>query len=364
MASIGKFFYIPVKDFFLLELIFLTIANKITTSLSLSLGNVTVGDQSASWAEVQRHRNLSEVAIDYALLIDVSASMSYRVTNSNNVTNLNSIITHSARAIGPPSRYFDSRVINSTDAALIVSWIDKKRGSPYDFNALPFNLRLIYRASRDGFGVDRFHNNCDNRGPTFVVVKVRYSGEIIGGYNPLEWRCIKMNEGSALLSYNNDFYVDQQCKTSKSFIFSLTNRVLSRVTSKNEAIIWSRSRGPCFGLQDLCISNNLGISRQHSYENRIINRENFEIEDYEVFQVIDNRPRFTICNCIFMIFMLIFGLIKWTLTILVYAALVAVLVFILAIPILLYLNDEITGAIITSAFIYSIFLVTCCAGCS
>ncbi|CAB4396142.1 unnamed protein product [Rhizophagus irregularis] len=75
MASIGNFIYFPVKDFYLLELVFLTIAHEITTSLSLSVGNISVGNYSASWAEVQRHRNLCQVAIDYALLIDVSASM-------------------------------------------------------------------------------------------------------------------------------------------------------------------------------------------------------------------------------------------------------------------------------------------------
>jgi hypothetical protein len=75
MARIGNFIYFPVKDFYLLELVFLTIAHKVTTSLSLSVGNLTVGNASASWAEVQRRRNLCQVAIDYGLLIDVSASM-------------------------------------------------------------------------------------------------------------------------------------------------------------------------------------------------------------------------------------------------------------------------------------------------
>ncbi|RIA96760.1 hypothetical protein C1645_814955 [Glomus cerebriforme] len=75
MSTAGNFIYFPVKDFYLLELVFLTIAHKITTSLSLSLGNLSVGNYSASWAEIQRHRNLSQVAIDYALLIDVSGSM-------------------------------------------------------------------------------------------------------------------------------------------------------------------------------------------------------------------------------------------------------------------------------------------------
>ena len=76
MANDGRFEYIPVEDFLLLELAFLSIAHKVTQSLSLSITNLAVGNVSASWAEVQEHRQLSNVAIDYALLIDVSASMS------------------------------------------------------------------------------------------------------------------------------------------------------------------------------------------------------------------------------------------------------------------------------------------------
>ncbi|CAB5338087.1 unnamed protein product [Rhizophagus irregularis] len=66
-----------------------------------------------------------------------------------------------------------------------------------------------------------------------------------------------------------------------------------RVNFEKEAIIW---RGPYFWLQDLYIkssgsfiNNIVGKSKQHSYEKKIINRETFEIEEYEVFQVIDNR---------------------------------------------------------------------------
>ncbi|CAG8762311.1 1106_t:CDS:2, partial [Acaulospora morrowiae] len=80
MATTGNFIYIPVKEFYLLEFAFLTLAYQVTTSLSLSLGSLSVGNLSASWAEVQRHRELSKVAIDYALLIDVSASMNSKIS--------------------------------------------------------------------------------------------------------------------------------------------------------------------------------------------------------------------------------------------------------------------------------------------
>lgn len=80
MSDAGGFDYIPVKEFALLELIFLTLAHKVTTSLSLSLGSLSIGNTTASWAGIQRERELSNVAIDYALVIDVSASMSDRAS--------------------------------------------------------------------------------------------------------------------------------------------------------------------------------------------------------------------------------------------------------------------------------------------
>jgi len=75
MANIGSFDYIHVKDFLLLEVALITLAHKVTTSLSLSVNALSVGNVSASWAEIQQHRRLSNVAIDYGLLIDLSTSM-------------------------------------------------------------------------------------------------------------------------------------------------------------------------------------------------------------------------------------------------------------------------------------------------
>ncbi|CAG8440625.1 10407_t:CDS:2 [Funneliformis caledonium] len=195
---------------------------------------------------------------------------------------------------------FDSKIVNAKDAALISSWIDDKQENPYHFNDLPYEFKLIYRASSEGFSVNNFHNNCDDKGPTVVVIKVRNSKEIIGGYNPLGWRSIKTeNVRSYLLSYNDELYSNHKCETSSSFIFSLTNRekpILSKVSSKDGAIMWSKRKGPCFS-KDLCIydgsssessyNNLFGSCKQCSYEKEITHRKNFQLEDYEVFQIIN-----------------------------------------------------------------------------
>jgi hypothetical protein len=183
----------------------------------------------------------------------------------------------------------DSQLINAHDAATIANWIDKKERNSYHFKEIPFKFKLIYRASQHGF--DNFHNYCDNKGPTVVIIKVRNSKEIIGGYNPLDW-CINkpIDERS---TYRDYFYFNHKCKTSNSFIFSLNGvtPVLSRVTSKKDAIIWCKDKGPCFGEQDLWVHSNSrsGESKQKSYETNIIVSETFEIEEYEVFQIIDKR---------------------------------------------------------------------------
>ncbi|CAG8661617.1 947_t:CDS:2 [Cetraspora pellucida] len=191
---------------------------------------------------------------------------------------------------------FDSKIIDAKDAALIASWIDKKQGVPYRFNDMPFEFKLIYRASRQNFSVSNFHKICDCKGPTVVIIKVRNSNEIIGGYNPLDWNDI-------------DAYDDHEFKkTSKSFIFSLFSSSngaiprLSFVSSQKEAITWCTYRGPCFGFKDLWIEHTssqgaIGISKKCSYEIGIIDKETFGIEEYEtvitstIAKHLDNKTR-------------------------------------------------------------------------
>jgi hypothetical protein len=80
MASKGKFTYIPVKDFYLLEYIFILLALKVTESVNVATTAVSIDNMTVGWAQVQRQRKLSQVAIDYALLIDISASMSDKIS--------------------------------------------------------------------------------------------------------------------------------------------------------------------------------------------------------------------------------------------------------------------------------------------
>ena len=43
------------------------------------------------------------------------------------------------------------------------------------------SLKLLYRASRDGYSSYEFHNRCDNEGPTITVIKSDH-GKVFGGF--------------------------------------------------------------------------------------------------------------------------------------------------------------------------------------
>jgi hypothetical protein len=112
---------------------------------------------------------------------------------------------------------------------------------------------------------------------------VEGSNEILGGYNPIEW---KSDEN---YSYST---------TKDSFIFSfkdsdrIENYVLSRVKNEKEAVYNDPYSGPCFGRSDLAIwyYNHNCYCAENSYEKPIRKTEtNFSTEECEVFQVVQDQ---------------------------------------------------------------------------
>lgn len=99
-------------------------------------------------------------------------------------------------------------------------------------------IELLYRASCDGFDVNTFHEKCDCKGPTIVII--RSNDSVFGGFNSLSWEspektCFK--------------------RASESFLFSVTMRKKYPLKSeqKGKAIYCAADMGPVFG-SDLIIS--------------------------------------------------------------------------------------------------------------
>ncbi|RHZ61244.1 hypothetical protein Glove_349g138 [Diversispora epigaea] len=162
------------------------------------------------------------------------------------------------------------------------SWIDRKP-STYEF-------QLILRGSRDGFAPQTFWDKCHGHFRTVVIMKVKGTDEIFGGYNPLAW--------------NANVNVNTWVETKDSFIFSLKNgnienSILSRVKESEYAFSnmskdSQKSVGPYFGEDFFMYSSSSNFTLDQScgyriwgyYEKPITTTKNFSIVDYEVFKVI------------------------------------------------------------------------------
>ncbi|UZO06870.1 uncharacterized protein OCT59_027175 [Rhizophagus irregularis] len=142
--------------------------------------------------------------------------------------------------------YINSKIITIQHAELISKWIDRLEITDEIKNVYKFQLLL--RGSRDGFTTKKFHEICDNQTSTVAIIKVKYSNEILGGYNPIAW--------------DSDEFDDE-----------LDEGIYVVLVHHNEDLNLHGDTGCCNGVD---------------YEKQI--RESadiFYIEEYEVFQLIN-----------------------------------------------------------------------------
>jgi hypothetical protein len=185
-----------------------------------------------------------------------------------------------------PKKTVDSKIISYQHVELISKWINRleftdELSSSYQ----SYEFKLLFRGSRDGLTKKDFHRICDNNSRTVTIVKVKDSNEILGGYNPLEWKS-KGGYGT----------------TEDSFIFSfndnkgrIKNYILSRVINekKAKAIYNGYSYGPSFGASDLILwsllSDNNSCNKS-SYENPIRRTtDKFNVDECEVFRIVTEK---------------------------------------------------------------------------
>jgi hypothetical protein len=128
------------------------------------------------------------------------------------------------------SKAIDSKIITIKHAELISKWVNRLEIT--DDLASPYEFKLLFRGSRDGFYPEKFHEICDNKSRTVTVVKVKDNNEILGGYNPIEWRTDSVwgaTKDSFIFSFKND---------------GMEDNVLSRVTHECDSINNGSYYGP------------------------------------------------------------------------------------------------------------------------
>jgi hypothetical protein len=170
----------------------------------------------------------------------------------------------------------NSIIIKFQQADLLANWIDRNDDSYERKLGVSYEFQLLLCGSRDGKDLKTFRNLCGNKGPTLIIIKLKGSDQIIGGYNPLSWRLL--NHWQA---------------TAESFIFSIdvkkNSYILSRVQQAYTAYAIKdlSNNGVSFGNDDLAPF--IGACNKSSYEKRILDTPTFVMEDYEVFKVIKNN---------------------------------------------------------------------------
>ena len=68
---------------------------------------------------------------------------------------------------------------------LISNWIDEKNDGLDNLHNLPYNFELILCGSQEGFSRSIFEKKCFDIEQTVVIMKLKETGELVGGYNPV-----------------------------------------------------------------------------------------------------------------------------------------------------------------------------------
>ncbi|KAG9297044.1 hypothetical protein G9A89_015208, partial [Geosiphon pyriformis] len=175
-------------------------------------------------------------------------------------------------------------LLKSQNIKQLDHWIQGKDDNTPFGNQLGNDFKLILRGSRDGFTPADFHRLCDDKGATVSVIKVKGTGQTIGGFNPQSWH-----------SRN------QRLNGERSFIFSLgddkaENAILSKFVS-SYGPYGGPDFGPYFGGVNIRLYGNDFKNSSHCccqytghYEHALLGSENgpvyFSVEEYEVFQIL------------------------------------------------------------------------------
>ncbi len=114
--------------------------------------------------------------------------------------------------------------------------------------------KLIYKATRDGFGTADFHSKCDSYQNTLMIIKST-NKNVFGGYTEQDW------------SIKNNF---QPKSDPKAFLFSFINqydtKIVMNCMEPSKAIYAYNGFGPTFGEGDLYICDNSNTTKR-SYSN-------------------------------------------------------------------------------------------------
>jgi len=169
------------------------------------------------------------------------------------------------------NRFFDIKIFKS----LVNEGIKKY------FNKNISNFELLYQASIDGYGEKNFHEKCDGKNNTIVLV-ITDNNRIFGGFTELEWNDYGYKEGS------------------KGFIFSINDNKIYYNKSKYQIYCNSYFEPQFTGGFSIYFTDHKSYGFDLTTNGHIFDTEEkkyalawnykFKIKDYAIFQIyLDNN---------------------------------------------------------------------------
>ena len=203
--------------------------------------------------------------------------------------------------------YIDSKILanNIVYQEKLKQWLQKPNDN-LDIKNIK-NISLLYRGSRDGFKSSVFHELCDQKGETLVIIKST-DNYIFGGYTSINWDSTKWN---GKIGKENNARRDGK---GLEFVFTLKNPHDIPPTKFNMKKNWldhsiccDVNLGPIFGCNDIRIENDCDVnSNSFKYydftpgeycfddttgKKRMLftGNSSYKVEEIEVFKIIDEN---------------------------------------------------------------------------
>ena len=172
----------------------------------------------------------------------------------------------------------DSKIIqNEDEIVFVLNEVEKKIGKIH-------NMKLIYRATRDGDSIDKFHSSCDNIRNTLMIVRTT-TGFKFGGFASTGWICDK---GKTIYDKN-------------AFCFSVNlNKIYNIIDPRRAMYNQSGDGSPSFGYSPYVFLLRNGflkseanfVEKMGNYNGETKSCEinggnpNFRVNESEVFQIL------------------------------------------------------------------------------
>ena len=143
----------------------------------------------------------------------------------------------------------DSVIMNDNEIKILLDLINGNGKN------LGRNLKLIYRASRDGWKVINFESKCINKSKTIIIIHSD-KNNIFGAYRSVPWKTVNNINGYTWYADNNAFLF--LVKSSKNYQPAIFN-----VKQSDDCAVWdyATNQGVLFGFgggwgHDICVYEN------------------------------------------------------------------------------------------------------------